>query len=73
MTAAILRKTFNEVITERYGDGGVTDVSVGDHGGNSGNSGSSVGVNVGVNVGDVPELKLTVLQRIIISIIQSNP
>lgn len=70
MTAAILRKTFNEVITKCFGDGGVTDVSVGDHGGNSC---SSVGVNVGVNVGDVPEIKLADRQRIIISIIQSNP
>ena len=66
MTAAILRKTFNEVITKCFGDGGVTDVSVGDHGGNSCSS-------VGVNVGDVPEIKLADRQRIIISIIQSNP
>jgi ATP-dependent DNA helicase RecG len=66
VTATILRKTFNEVITERYGDGGVTDESDGDHGGNSGR-------NVGVNVGDVPEIKLTDRQRIITSIIQSNP
>ena len=62
VTAIIQRKTINEVITKRNGTG----VNLGDEEGN-------VGVNVGVNVGDVSGTRLTNRQRVIISIIQSNP
>lgn len=69
VTAIILRKTINEVITERNGEGGITDVNLGDEGNSDGN----VGVNVGVNAGNVSGMKLTDRQRVIVSIVRSNP
>ena len=59
--ATIQRMSLEDVIAER----GNNNVGV--------NVGVKVGVNVGVNVGNLSETNLTDRQRIIISIIKSNP